>query len=147
MLKDFKEFALKGNLIDMAVGIILGLAFSAIVTSLVNDIVMPPIGLALGGSDFSELFVVLKQGSSAGPYLTLDAAKEAGAVTLNYGMFINTIISFIIIAIILFFIVRSVNRLKKKPLPKPKDTKECPFCFTTISLKATRCPNCTSQLS
>ena len=147
MLKDFKEFALKGNLIDMAVGIILGLAFSAIITSLVNDVIMPPIGLALGGSDFSELFVVLKAGSSPGPYLTLEAAREAGAVTLNYGMFVNTIISFIIIALILFFIIQSINRLKKKPLPKPKNTKECPFCFTMINLKATRCPNCTSQLN
>ncbi len=146
MLKEFKNFALRGNVVDMAVGIIIGIAFGAIVSSIVNDIIMPPIGLLLGNADFTNLFVVLKDGVTAGPYLSLDAAREAGAVTLNYGIFINTIISFIIIAAVLFFIIRAINRLKKKEEPKAPATKECPFCYTAINIKATRCPNCTSEL-
>ena len=146
MLKDFKEFILRGNMISMAVGIIIGIAFGAIINSLVNDIIMPPIGLLLGNVDFSNLFVVLKEGATAGPYLSLNTAREVGAVTLNYGIFVNAIISFLIIALILFFIVRAVNRLKKKE-EKKISTKECPFCFTAIDLKATRCPNCTSKLN
>jgi len=145
MLKDFKEFIMRGNVISMAVGIIIGIAFGTIINSLVNDIIMPPIGLLLGNVDFSNLFVVLKEGATSAPYLSLNAAREAGAVTLNYGIFVNAIISFLIIALVLFFIIRAVNRLKKKEEAKPS-TKECPFCFTSINLKATHCPNCTSEL-
>jgi large conductance mechanosensitive channel len=145
MIKDFKEFIMRGNMVSMAIGIIIGIAFGAVISSLVNDIIMPPIGLLLGGVDFANLFVVLKEGAVAGPYLSLDAAREAGAVTLNYGIFVNAVISFIIIAIVLFFIIKAVNRLKKKE-EKKISTKECPFCFTSIDIKATRCPNCTSEL-
>ena len=146
MLKELKNFALRGNVIDVAIGIIIGIAFGAIVSSMVNDILMPPIGLLLGNADFSNLFAVLREGTAAGPYLSLDAAKEAGAVTLNYGIFINTIISFIVIAAVLFFVIKAINRLKKKEEPKAPVTKECPFCYTAINIKATRCPNCTSEL-
>ena len=145
MPKDFKEFILRGNAVSMAIGVIIGIAFGTIINSLVNDILMPPIGLLLGKVDFSNLFVVLKEGAASGPYLSLGAAKEAGAVTLNYGAFVNTIINFLIIALVLFFIIRAVNRLMKKKEIKPT-TRECPFCFTSIDLKATRCPNCTSEL-
>ncbi|MBN2073560.1 MAG: large conductance mechanosensitive channel protein MscL [Actinobacteria bacterium] len=146
MLKEFKEFALKGSLVDMAVGIIIGIAFGAIVNSLVNDIIMPPVGLLFGNVDFANMFVVLREGAAAGPYLSLDAAREAGAVTLNYGIFVNTIISFIIIALVLFFIIKAINRLKKNEELSAPETRECPYCFTNISVKATRCPNCTSEL-
>lgn len=145
MLKDFKEFIIRGNAFSMAVGVIIGIAFGTVINSLVNDILMPPVGLLLGNTDFSNLFVVLKEGSTSGPYLSINAAKEAGAVTLNYGAFANTIINFLIIALVLFFIIRAVNRLIKKKEVKPA-TRECPFCFTSIDLKATRCPNCTSEL-
>jgi len=145
MWKDFKNFIMKGNVLNLAIGIIIGIAFGAIVNSLVNDVIMPPIGLALGKVDFANLFVVLKQGTTAGPYLSLAAAKSAGAVTLNYGMFINTIISFLIIALVLFFIVKAISSTQKKEAEKIT-TKECPFCFTTININATRCPNCTSEL-
>jgi large conductance mechanosensitive channel len=146
MIKDFKEFIARGNMVSMAAGIIIGIAFGAIISSLVNDIIMPPIGLILGGADFSDLFAVLREGASPGPYLSLDAAREAGAVTLNYGIFVNAIISFIIIAFVLFFVIKTVNRLKKKE-EKKVSTKECPFCFSSINIKATRCPNCTSELN
>jgi len=145
MLKDFKEFIMRGNAVSMAVGVIIGIAFGGIVNSLVNDVIMPPVGLLLGNVDFSNLFVVLKEGATSGPYLLLSAAKEAGAVTLNYGVFVNTIINFLIIAIVLFFIIRAINRLIKKKEVKPT-TKDCPFCLTSINIKATRCPNCTSEL-
>lgn len=145
MLKDFKEFIIRGNAVGMAVGVIIGIAFGGIINSLVNDIIMPPIGLLLGKVDFSNLFVVLKEGATSGLYLSLSAAKKAGAVTLNYGIFIITIINFLIIAIVLFFIIRAVNRLARKKEVAPS-TKDCPFCFTSIDLKATRCPNCTSEL-
>jgi large conductance mechanosensitive channel len=151
MLKDFKSFILRGNVVDMAVGIIIGAAFGAIVTSLVKDVIMPPIGLALGKIDFSNLMWVIKEGTTAGPYATLAAAQDAHAVTINYGLFINTIISFLILAVVIFFfIVRPVAKLttpKKAAATPAPTTKECPFCFTTISLKATRCPNCTSTLT
>jgi large conductance mechanosensitive channel len=151
MLKEFKEFAVKGNVVDMAVGIIIGAAFSTIVKSLVADIIMPPIGLLLGGVDFSNLFVVLKHGAEiAGPYDTLLAAQEAGAVTLNLGVFINTVISFLIVAFAVFFVVRSINRLKREePAPAPAEptTRECPQCLSTIPIKATRCAFCTASLS
>ena len=113
MLKEFKEFAMKGNMIDLAVGIIIGAAFSGVVNSLVNDIIMPPVGLLLGGSDFSELFILLKAGSPIGPYASLAAAQEAGAVTMNYGLFVNTLINFLVVAISLFLVVRTMNRLRK----------------------------------
>jgi large conductance mechanosensitive channel len=148
MMKEFKEFAVKGNVVDMAVGIIIGAAFGTIVTSLVKDVIMPPIGLLLGNVDFSNLFIVLKQGAAAGPYATLAEAGDAGAVTLNYGMFANTIISFLIVAFAVFLLIRSINKLKRKeeaPAAAPT-TKECPHCFSTVSLKATRCPYCTSDL-
>src|SRR4030065_907234 len=145
MLKDFKEFIMRGNAVSMAVGVIIGIAFGGIINSMVNDILMPPVGLLLGKVDFSNLFVVLKEGATSGPYLSLSAAKEAGAVTLNYGTFIITIINVLIIAIVLFFIIKAVNRLIKKKEVKPS-TKDCPFCFTLINVKATRCPNCTSEL-
>jgi len=145
MIKDFKEFIARGNMVSMAAGIIIGIAFGAIISSLVNDIIMPPVGLILGGADFSNLFAVLREGASPGPYLSLDAAREAGAVTLNYGVFVNAIISFIIIALVLFFVIKAVNRLKKKE-DKKVSTKECPFCFSSIDIKAKRCPNCTSEL-
>jgi len=148
MLKEFKEFALKGNVLDMAVGIVIGAAFGTIIGSLVADVIMPPIGLLLGNVDFSNLFLVLKEGKVAGPYASLAAAKAAGAVSINIGVFINTVINFIILAFAIFLLVRSVNRMKRKeqaPPPVPT-TKDCPHCFTAIPIKATRCPHCTSEL-
>ncbi len=149
MLKEFKEFAMRGNVVDMAVGIIIGAAFGTIVKSLVDDVIMPPIGLALGNVDFANLFIILKHGAEvAGPYASLADAQAAGAVSLNYGTFINTIISFIIVAFAVFMLIRSINRLRRKeeaPPPEPT-TKECPHCFSTIPIKATRCPMCTSEL-
>jgi len=147
MFKEFKEFAMRGNVVDMAVGIIVGVAFGGIVNSFVSDIIMPPIGLVLGSVDFSSLFLVLKEGKAAGPYESLAAAKAAGAVTLNYGVFVNTIISFLIIAFAVFLLIRNVNRMKKKEeAPAVAATKECPFCLSTIPLKAVRCPHCTSEV-
>lgn len=149
MLKEFKEFAVKGNVIDMAVGIIIGAAFGTIVNSLVADIIMPPIGLLLGKVDFSNLFFVLKEGATVPPpYATIADAKKAGAVTLNYGLFINTITSFIIVAFAIFFLVKNINRLKreKESPPSVPTTKECPYCLSAVPLKAVRCPQCTSDL-
>jgi large conductance mechanosensitive channel len=148
MLKEFKEFAVRGNVIDMAVGIMLGTAFGAIVKSLVSDVIMPPIGLALGNVDFANLFFLLKAGDPAGPYTSLADAQAAGAVTINYGVFVNTIISFIIIAFVVFLIIRYINQLKREeeaPPPEPT-TKDCPYCLSSIPIKATRCPHCTSEL-
>ena len=150
MLKEFREFAMRGNVVDMAVGIIIGAAFGAIVKSLVDDLIMPPIGMLLGNVDFSNLYVVLRDGATAAsPYASLAAAKEAGAVTLNYGVFINAVVSFTIVAFAVFLLVRAMNRLKAKQQPAPAEptTKDCPHCFSAIPLKATRCPHCTSQLS
>ena len=140
---------MRGNVLDMAIGIIIGAAFGTIVGSFVADVLMPPIGLMLGNVDFSNLFVVLKDGAAAAaPYASLAEAKEAGAVTLNYGTFINTIISFLIIAIAVFFVVRSVNKMKaKEEAPAAPTTKDCPFCFSKVAINATRCPFCTSALS
>jgi len=144
MLKEFKEFALKGSVIDLAIGVIIGGAFGRIVTSFVNDVIMPPIGLLLGNVNFSDLFIVLK----GGKFSTLADATAAGAVTLNYGVFINTLIDFVIIAFVIFLVVKQINRMRRQPAPAPAapTTKECPHCYSTISIKATRCPNCTSEL-
>jgi large conductance mechanosensitive channel len=148
MLKEFKEFAMRGNVIDMAVGIVIGAAFGSIIGTLVSDVLMPPIGLLLGNVDFSNLFVVLKEGKIAGPYATVAAAKGAGAVTLNYGLFVNTVINFLIVAFAIFFLIRGMNSLKKKEEAPPAvpATKECPQCLSTIPIKATRCGHCTSEL-
>lgn len=148
MFKEFKDFAMRGNVIDMAVGIIIGASFGAIIKSLVADILMPPIGLLLGDVDFANLFIVMREGVSPGPYLSLALAQEAGAVTLNYGLFINTIISFLIVAFLVFLLIRSINRLKKEEEAAPAEptTKECLYCMTTIPVKAVRCPHCTSEL-
>ncbi|NLE95848.1 MAG: large conductance mechanosensitive channel protein MscL [Dehalococcoidia bacterium] len=152
MLKDFKAFIMRGNVVDMAVGIIVGVAFGAIVSSAVADVIMPPIGLVLGEIDFSDLMLVLKQGSEPGPYATLAAAKAAGAVTVNYGQFINTVINFLIIAAVVFFlIVRPIAKMqirqKAAEVTAAPTTKECPFCLSSIPIKASRCPHCTSQLT
>jgi large conductance mechanosensitive channel len=146
MLIQFKEFAMRGNVVDMAVGIVIGAAFGTIIASFVADVLMPPIGLLLGRVDFANLFVVLKQGTMAGPYESLAAAKQAGAVTLNIGVFINTVVSFLIIALAVFLVIRPINRLKAKGAPAAPATKECPFCLSAIPIKASRCPHCTSQI-
>jgi large conductance mechanosensitive channel len=148
MFKEFKEFAMRGNVVDMAVGIIIGAAFGTIVKSVVNDIIMPPVGLLLGNVDFSNLFIVLKEGAKAGPYASLADAQAASAVSINYGLFLNTVISFIIVAFCVFLLVRGMNRLKRQEEAPPAapTTKECPHCFSSISIKATRCPQCTSEL-
>ena len=144
MVKEFKEFAVKGNVVDMAVGIIIGGAFGTIVKSLVADVIMPPIGLLLGGVDFSNLYIVL----GSGEYESLDAAKEAGAATINYGVFINTVLDFIIVAFAIFMVIRAMNKLKRKEEAPPAEptTKECPQCLSTIPIKALRCAHCTAQL-
>ena len=145
MLKEFKEFAMRGNVLDMAVGIIIGAAFGKIVSSFVADVLMPPIGLLLGKVDFSGLFLNL----SGTHYASLAEAKAAGAPTLNYGVFINTVIDFLIVAFAIFLLIQQINRLQKQPAPAPAGpptTRECPYCLSTIPLKATRCPQCTSQL-
>jgi len=142
MFKEFKEFVIRGNVLDMAVGIIIGAAFGKIVTSFVGDILMPPLGLLLGKMDFANLFVDLK----GGQYPTLAAAKAAGAATINYGVFLNTIVDFMLVGFAVFLIVRQANKLKRQPAPAPPATKECVFCYSAIPIKATRCPNCTSQL-
>jgi large conductance mechanosensitive channel len=142
MLKEFKEFAMRGNVLDMAVGIIIGAAFGQIVNSFVQDILMPPIGRLLGHVDFSNLFVSL----NGMHYDTLAAAKTAGAATLNYGIFLNTVINFVIVAFAVFLLVRQVNRLAPKPAAAPPATRDCPYCLTAIPVKATKCAHCTSQL-
>lgn len=147
MMQDFKAFAMRGNVVDMAVGIIIGAAFGAIVKSLVDDMLMPPIGMLLGNVDFSNLFVVLKEGvAAAAPYASLAEAKKAGAITINYGIFINSMISFLIIAFTVFVLIKNINRLKQAEAPAAPTTKECPYCASSIALKATRCPHCTSEL-
>jgi large conductance mechanosensitive channel len=146
MLKDFKEFIMRGNVIDMAVGIIIGAAFGTIIKSLVDDVIMPPIGLVLGKVDFSNLFLVIREGKTAGVYDTLAAAKAAGAVTINYGQFINTVISFLIVAFAVFVLIRAVNKLKRETPSQEAATKECPYCLSAIPIKASRCAHCTSEL-
>ncbi|MBM4459237.1 MAG: large conductance mechanosensitive channel protein MscL [Chloroflexi bacterium] len=142
MFREFKQFIARGNVFDLAVGIVIGAAFGAVVNSFVKDILMPPIGLLLGGLDFGNFFIVLKGQGAA----TLEAAQRAGAVTWNYGLFINTMINFLIIAFAIFLMVKAYNRMKEQPAPAPANTKECPFCLSTIPVKATRCAHCTSNL-
>lgn len=143
MLEEFKKFAMRGNVIDLAVGFIMGGAFGGIVTSLVKDIIMPPVGLILGRVDFASLYIDL----SGKGYATLADAQKAGAPTINYGAFINTLINFVIVAFVLFLLIRAVNRMTAKPAaPVAPNTKDCPYCFSSIPIKATRCPNCTSQV-
>ncbi|KPK01548.1 MAG: mechanosensitive ion channel protein MscL [Nitrospira bacterium SG8_35_4] len=148
MFKEFKQFAMRGNVVDMAVGIVIGAAFGTIVKSLVSDMIMPPIGLLLGNVDFSNLYIIIKEGATSGPFSTLADAQKAGAVTVNYGAFINTIVSFVIVAFALFIVIKGMNQLKREQEAPPAEptTKECSHCFTTIPIKATRCPNCTSEL-
>ena len=148
MLKEFKEFVMRGNVVDMAVGIIIGAAFGGIVNSFVSDVIMPPIGLLLGKVDFANLYVILREGATAGPFASLVEAKKAGAVTISYGAFINTIINFLILAFVIFLFIRNINKLKRKEVAAPAvpTTKECTYCFSTIPIKATRCPHCTSEL-
>jgi large conductance mechanosensitive channel len=147
MFKEFKEFAMRGNVVDMAVGIIIGASFGGIISSLVADVIMPPIGLMLGNVDFTNLFVTLKEGAkAAGPYASLAEAKAAGAVTLNIGGFFNSIVNFLIVAFAMFLVIRGMNRMKREAPAAAPTTKECPHCFTAIPIKAKRCPNCTSQL-
>ena len=141
MLKEFKEFIIRGNVVDLAVGVIIGAAFGKIVTSMVDDIIMPPIGLLLGRVDFANLFVSLR-----GHYATIAEAKAAGAPTINYGVFLNTLIQFLIIAFVVFLFIRAVNRIKRKPEELPPTMKACAFCYSGIPVQATRCPNCTSEL-
>lgn len=143
-IREFREFIARGNVIDLAVGIIIGTAFNAIVNSLVKDVIMPPVGYLLGDADFTELYINL----SGGEYESLALAQEAGAATINYGVFINTIIDFVIIALVIFVLIKQVNRLKRKEQEEPADptTQNCPYCFSVIPIKATRCPHCTSQL-
>jgi large conductance mechanosensitive channel len=144
MLKEFKEFAMRGNVLDMAIGIILGVAFGKIVTSFVNDVLMPPIGLVLGNVDFASLFINL----SGTPYATLAEAKAAGAATIRYGLFLNAVLDFLIVAFVIFLLVRQVNRLtrQREAAPAAPTTRECLYCLSVISVKATRCPHCTSEL-
>jgi large conductance mechanosensitive channel len=151
-MKGFKDWITKGNLIDMAIGIIIGVAFGLVINSLVKDIILPPVGLALGNVDFQNLFAVLKEGTTPGPYASLAAAQAAGAVTINWGVFVNTLINLIIIGLILYFalvrpLVSREARKKAAMAPAPVTTKDCPYCQTAIPLKATRCPNCTSELT
>jgi large conductance mechanosensitive channel len=146
MFKDFKAFVMRGNVLDLAVGIIIGAAFGAIVKSLVDDVIMPPLGLALGNVDFTNLFLILKEGAKApGPYTTLAEAKAAGAVTLNIGLFLNSVVAFTIVAFAIFLVVRAANRFQPKPAPSAT-TKDCPYCKMPIPIGATRCPQCTSEI-
>ena len=148
MLKEFKEFAVRGNVIDMAVGIIIGAAFGTVVQSLVKDVLTPPLGLLAGGVDFTNLFVVLKAGTPEGPYATLEAARSAGAVTMNLGVCVNAIISFVLVSFAVFLLVRYINLLREPDSgPEPPATiKKCPHCVSDVPIQATRCPHCTSEL-
>jgi large conductance mechanosensitive channel len=149
MLKEFKEFAMRGSVVDMAVGIIVGGAFGTVVKSLVDDVLMPPIGLLLGGVDFSNLFLVLKEGATPGPYAALADARGAGAVTINYGIFLNSVTGFLIVAFAVFLLIRAINAMRRREqaAPAPAATKECQYCASSISIKAVRCPYCTAQLA
>jgi large conductance mechanosensitive channel len=157
LVSEFKKFTLRGNLVDMAVGFTVGAAFTTIARSLVDDVIMPPVGLLLGRSDFSDLFLLLRSGETAAPpYATLADAQAAGAVTINYGVFVNAVLAFLLVAIAMFLVIRAINRIERKlereagaaeSAPSEPETKKCPFCFTTIPYKASRCPQCTSQLA
>ena len=143
MLKEFKEFAMRGNVLDLAIGIVIGAAFGKIVTSFVNDILMPPIGLILGKVDFTNLYISL----TGQHYASLDEAKKAGAATINYGIFFNAVLDFLIVAFVIFLLVKQINRMKREePPPAPPQSKECKYCFSSIPIKAVRCPQCTSTL-
>jgi large conductance mechanosensitive channel len=149
MWKEFKEFAVRGNVLDMAVGIIIGVAFATIINSLVEDILMPPIGMLLGDVDFAALFIILKDGTPPPPYNTLEEARNAGAVTVNYGNFINNIVTFLIVVFSIFMVIKGMNNLRRKKEAIPDEapvTKECPYCYTLVSVKASRCPSCTSEI-
>ena len=146
MLEEFKEFAIKGNVVDMSVGIIIGAAFTSVVTSLVEDVLMPPLGLAMGGLDFAEKYAVLAAGDPAGPYTTLAEARAAGATVLAYGSFVNSLVAFIIVAAVLFFAVRWMNRLRRPETPAAPTTRACPHCRSSVDRSATRCAFCTSEL-
>lgn len=148
MLEEFKKFAMRGNVVDMAVGIIIGGAFGTIVKSLVSDVIMPPVGLLLGGVDFTDLFITLKEGAAAGPYATLAAAQEAGAVVISYGVFMNSVISFLIVAFAVFLLIKGINNLQAQEEEEEEEvtTKDCPFCLSSIPIAATRCSSCTSEV-
>ena len=147
MFKGFREFVMRGNVLDLAVAVIIGAAFTKVVNSMVDDVIMPPLGLLLGKVDFSNLFIVLKEGAkAAGPYATLADAKAAGAVTLNYGLFLTTVVSFLIVAFVVFMLVRSAQRLAPKKADAPASSKDCPYCFSKIPIKATKCAFCTADL-
>jgi len=147
-MNEFKKFVMRGNVIDMAVGIIIGGAFTKIVNSMVADVMMPPLGLLIGKVDFSNWFVVIKQGTTAGPYATIAEAQSAGATTMNLGLFLNAIISFVIVAFCIFLLIKAINKLNspKEQAPAPVTTKKCPYCCSEIALEATRCPHCTSEI-
>lgn len=147
MLKEFKEFIMRGNVMEIAIGFIVGGAFGAIAKSMVADVLMPPIGLLLGGVDFTNFFVVLKQGKIPAPYNALADAQAAGAVTINFGVFLNTVISFLIVSLAVFILVKALNKLKREEAAAEPTTKDCPHCFSAIPVKATRCPQCTSALT
>jgi large conductance mechanosensitive channel len=150
MLEEYKTFAIRGNVVDMAVGIIIGAAFNGVVQSLVKDVLTPPLGLLMGGMDFTNLFVVLQEGTAPGPYMTLEAARSAGAVTLNLGVFVNSLVSFLIVSFAVFLLVRYINRLRAPetaPEPAVPTVKKCPYCVSDVPVAATRCPHCTSELS
>lgn len=149
MAREFREFAMKGNVVDMAIGIVIGAAFGTVVSSFVDDILMPPLGLLIGDVDFQDLFITLGSGAVPGPHPSLEAAREAGAVTLNYGVFMNQVISFLIVALAIFLVIRAMNRMRRKDAVEPPAApteRSCPFCASTISVKATRCPFCTSEV-
>ena len=146
-VKEFREFAMRGSVVDLAVGVVLGAAFGAIVKSVVDDLLMPPLGMLLGGVDFNDKFVLLKAGEPAGPYPSLEVAKTAGAVTFNYGHFVNQVVTFLLVAFAVFLLVRAVNRLRRQEPPPSPTTKPCGFCKMEIPLAATRCPHCTSELA
>lgn len=155
LIGEFRKFALRGSLVDLAVGFTVGAAFTSVARSLVDDVLMPPVGLLMGNHDFSELYLLLRAGDKAAPYASLADAQAAGAVTLNYGLFINSILAFLLVAAAMFLVIRGMNRMERQlerdsgaaePTPDEPDSKKCPFCLTTIAYKATRCPQCTSQL-
>ena len=148
MFKDFKAFVLRGNVVDLAIAVVIGAAFGAVINSFVDDVLMPPIGLLIGDEDFKNLFFVLRQGAEAGPYASVEAAKAAGAVTINIGLFLNAMLSFTLVAFAAFLLVRTVNRLRRAEVPPPPpSTRKCPYCVTDIPLAATRCPQCTSEVA